>query len=227
MPQTRFFHKNPWIFPAALGLVLGVCLWGSWGPSRAFALDSNSPLFQQGIPQGKTAQPLALPEEAPTPSPGIFSTFLRLIFALAVTIGLIVLTVWGLKLVWEKKGWNSPGDENKPVKVLASTFLAPRKTIYLVEIGSRILVLGVGHEEVNCLDVIRESGEVEALKAASQQGFPKIFSRVIHRNEMAEERVEARKILEEGSKTLGGYVEKLRKLKSKEKHPDGSADDQA
>src|SRR5258708_3978059 len=155
MPMTRFFHRNPWNLLLALGLVLGVCFFQPQEGSRAFALDSTSQIFDQSqnpkTSQAVSGQPMALPEETANPSPGFFSTLLHLVFALAITIGLIVLTVWGLKLVWEKKGWNQVSEEGKPIKVLASTYLAPRKTIYLVEVGKRILVVGVGNEEMSCL----------------------------------------------------------------------------
>lgn len=183
------------------------------------ALDSNSPLFDQtpvasaGV--SSVRQPMALPEESPNPSPGLFSTLARLIFALAVTLGLIVLTIWGLKWVWEKKGWNQWAEEGKVIRVLASTYLSPRKTIHLVEVGKRILVVGVGGDEMTCLDVIREPEEVEALRGTAQQGFPKIFNRVVQRHDAADQQAETKRIFEESSKAVGGYVAKLKNMKKK------------
>src|SRR5579883_1360871 len=141
MPQTHFLlnlaSRNLFI---PFGLVVGFCFF-LLGPSKAFALDSNSPLFDQTPVSSSgtnfNSQPMALPEESPNPSPGLFSTLARLIFALAVTLFLIFATVWGLKWVWEKKGWNQWTEEGKAVRILATTYLSPRKTIHLVEIGKR------------------------------------------------------------------------------------------
>src|SRR5579885_1210718 len=88
-----------------LGLALGLCFFQSFTAFQAFALEPNSPLFDQSTPSAssKVSQPLALPEESPNPSPCFFSTLVRLLFALALTIGLIFVTVWGLKVIWEKR----------------------------------------------------------------------------------------------------------------------------
>lgn len=220
MPQTLSVWK--WelrSFTALFSLLLGVCLFGIWAP-KALALDSDSPLFDQtpvasaGV--STTRQPMALPEESPNPSPGLFSTLARLVFALAVTLGLIVLTVWGLKWVWEKKGWNQWAEEGKTIRILASTYISPRKTIHLVEVGKRILVVGAGGDEMTCLDIIREPEEVEALRGATQQGFPKIFNRVVQRHETADHQAETKRILEESSKAVGDYVAKLKNIKKKD-----------
>src|SRR5205823_5331151 len=125
MPMTRVISMNPWKLSALLGLVLGVWLFQPFFASKALAVDSNSPLFEKKqndyADKEKTAEPLALPEETPNPSPGLFSTLLRIFFALALIIGLIVVTVWGVKFVWGKQGWNNLGEQGKPIKVLTST----------------------------------------------------------------------------------------------------------
>ena len=213
-----------------LAIVIGVCFVQIFPNSKVLALDSNSPLFDQNqqtsASKEKVPTPLALPEEIPNPSPGIFSTLLRLLFALALTIGLVIATIWCLKIVWEKRGWNNQADEGKPVKVLTSTFLSPRKVIHLVEIGKRILVVGAGTDEMNCLDVITQPEEVEALRQAAQQGFPKVFRHVLQKHETAEQEEETQKIVEESTKVVGGYVEKLRKISQKKKTTSGLVDEE-
>lgn len=224
MPTNCLFNRNPWNLLFTLGLVLGVCLFQPFGVSKAFALDSTSQIFDQGqnvkSNQTPSSQPLAMPEETPNPAPSLFGTLARLVLALAVTIALIMLTVWGLKWVWGKRGWNQLAEEGKSVRVLSSTYLAPRKTIHLVEVGKRILVVGVGSEEMTCLDIIREPEEVEALKNAAQQGFPKIFNRIVQRHDTIQQESENQRILEESSKVVGGYVAKLKNMKKKKNTPE-------
>jgi len=206
---------------SVIPLVISVCFFVIFSYSKALALDSNSSFFDQNpqtaASKDKVSTPLALPEETPNPSPGIFSTFIRLLFALSLTIGLIFATVWCLKIVWEKRGWSNQIDEGKPIKVLASTFLAPRKIIHLVEIGKRVLVIGTGADEVNCLDVITQPEEIETLRQATQQGFPKVFSRILQKHEVVEQEAETKKILEESRQVVDGYVEKLKKISRKKK----------
>jgi flagellar biogenesis protein FliO len=217
MPKILFLYAYPRNLSFALGLVLGVCVFQSCFSSKAYALDSDSQIFEQNqnvnSSEVKKSQPLALPEETPNPSPSLFVTLVRLLVALIVIIGLIVLTVWGLKLVLEKKGWNQFTEEGKPLKVLTSTYIAPRKAIYLIEVGNRILVVGVGSEEMNCLDVIQDTEEVNALRGAALQGFPKIFSRISQRQETANREAETKEIIKESNQVVGEYLNKLKKMK--------------
>ena len=219
MPTNRLISWRPWNPFFTLGLIMGVCLFSFLVPSKTLALEADSPLFEQkagsASSQPSAGQPLALPVEKPNPSPGLFSTFLRLLFALVVVVGLIILTVWGLKIFWEKRGWGIGTDEGKLIKVLASAYLAPRKTIYLVEIGKRVLVVGVGNGEMSSLDVITEHSEVEFLRQTAQQGFPKIFGRVMQKEEAAEQELETRKILEESKRVVGATVERLKEFSKK------------
>ncbi len=213
---------------ALLGLAMVVFLFAPVPGFKAFALDQDSSIFEKKSDASKpqaTGQPLALPEESPNPSPGILSTLFRLVLALALVIGLIVLTVWGLKIIWEKRGWAGVSEENKLIRILSSTYLAPRKTVHLVEVGKRVLVLGVGHEEIHCLDVITEPAEVESLRHGAQQGFPGIFGRVVQKHETIQQEQEAQKMVEEGKQVVGGYVEKLKGYSKKKKDgPQGPED---
>lgn len=231
MPIATASRRNPLNLSfLLLGLVLGVCYFQPWGMSRAISqVDEKSSMFQQDAKSKSNAasssQTMALPEEAPPPSPGLFSTLMRLLLALAVTIGLIVLTVWGLKWVWGKRGLNQWTEEGKVLRVLATTYISPRKSIYLVEVGNRILVVGVGGEEMRCLDVIREPEEVDALRGAAQQGFPKIFNRVIQRHETADHEAETKRILEESKQAVGNYVAQLKGIKRKKNTPESSGEE--
>ena len=227
MPRTLVFINNPWKLACLLSLALGVLFFQPSGLSNALALEPNSPLFDQsqngGPRQTPSTQPMALPEETPNPSPGIFSTLLRLLLALGVTIGLVVATVWVLKWVLERKGWNQGQNEGKAVRVLATTYLAPRKSIHLVEVGKRILVIGVGSEEIHCLDVIQEPAEVEALRgAAGQQGFPKVFNRVLGRHETEDQKADAQRLLDESRQAVSGYVDRLKNMRKKKNNPEST-----
>jgi len=215
MPMNRSIFVNPWTLTTLIGLVLGVCLFQLLTPAKSLAIDSNSPIFEknQNVPSGdkeKGGQPLALPEEAPNPSPGFFSTLARILLALTLIVGLIILTVWGVKFAWEKQGWGNLNEAGKPMKVLTSTYLGPRKTIHLIEVGKRLLVVGVGKDEINRLDVITDPEEVETLRQATHHGFPKIFNGIMKKHETVEGEAETKRILSEGNELVGGYVKKLK-----------------
>lgn len=209
--------RNPWRTAAFCAGFLGVCLF--LGVSRGLALDDQSSLFQ-GQPgkvstPGAVAAPLALPEESQSPSPSLFSTLLRLVLALTITIGLAVVTIWGLKWVWENKGITQAGEDGKPVRVFHTTYLAPRISIQLAEIGSKVLVLGVGHEEVRCLGVIEDPSEIAALKENAPSGFPQALQRILKNKEAQEKGERAQAAFRESHEAVGEYVQKLKNLKKK------------
>lgn len=223
--MNRITAFNP---KALLGLFL-IVGWIIFMPPAVQAIDSNSPIFHQDKTMSQDATPssdqVSLPEEAPNPSPGFFSTLFRLFLALTLIVVLIVATVFGLKLILDKKGWNGFAEEGKSIRVLTSAFLAPRKTIHLVEVGKRILIIGAGNEELTCLDVITDPAEIELLRQSNQQGFPKIFNKVIRKQETDLQHEEAHRIAEESKKVVDGYVKKLKRISKKtENENDGSTD---
>lgn len=217
MRNNHSFSFKPWTPSVLRYLSLGLFLLCLAHSSPARAIDQTSQLFQQTTQGAVSSQPMALPETTASPSPGIFSTFLRLLIALGLVVGLIFVTVWGLKLIWEKRGLNNPADDTKPVKILTSTYLAPRKAIYLVEVGSRILVLGVGNDEVNRLDVITDPDEIEMIRHSSQAGFPNILNRLLQREVIEKSDEETERMIIESNETVGGYVEKLKQAGKKKK----------
>jgi len=200
--------------------------------SRAFAIESTNPLFQENqtsssLQQENQGQPLALPETSSSPSPGIFSTFIRLVLAIVLTVGLIYATIWGLKIVWEKRGLTNNADETKPIKILTSTYLAPRKAIHLVEVGNRILVLGVGNDEITRLDVIVDPTEVQSIRQSTQTGFPNILERLINREAVEKADEKTQQIITESNEAVSGYVEKLKRTGQKRKEENDFSKDQS
>ncbi len=221
MSNIYFFTLSPWRLSFLLVLSVGLCVFYFTNTSGVFAdVTATSSIYQQspaGIntPIEKPGQPMALPEAGDSSSPGIFSTFFHIVLNLGLIVVFILITVWCLKMILEKRVNTSGADEAKPIKVLTSTYLAPRKTIHLVEVGNRILVLGVGNEEISRLDVITDPAEMETIRQATQAGFPNILERLIHREVTEETESETEKIIAESSSTINGYVEKIKRTSRK------------
>ena len=226
MSLIPFFKKNPlrssWLWAG----FVGVCLLVGPGP-RSFGIDDQSGLFQgqsgkASTPVPNGTSPVALPEETPTQAPGIFSALVGMIFSLAVVLTLVVVTIWGLKWVWERRGSVAGFEEGKPVQVFHTTYLAPRMSIQLVEIGSKVLVLGVGHEEIRCLDVIKDPQEIAVLKESAPSGFPKTLQRMLKNKEAQEKGERAQAAIRESHEAVGEYVQKLKNLKKKKNSNDST-----
>ena len=219
MSDSHPTFSQPWRLIVLCLMGLGMILLFAANTSHVFA-DDLSQLYQ-AAPGAASSQALPLPDASSTPTPSLIGTFLRLILTLLLIVCLIFVTVWGLKLILEKRGINSLEDETKPVKLLSSTYLAPRKAIHLVEMGKRILVLGVGNDEISKLDVITDPEEIEMIHQSTQVGFPNILDRLLQREVADKTDEETEQMIIESNETVGGYVEKLKKAGKKKK--DGSS----
>ncbi len=197
-------------------------------PNRSMGIEPDSPLFETNsittTGNGSQNLPLPLSQELPSATPSLLDTLGRVLAALTLIIVLIVATVWGLKLIWEKRGLTLKGEDGKSLRILSSIFIAPRKTIHLVEVGKRILVVGVGNEEIHPLDVIADPVEVEALKRNSTQGFPVLLEKILHKSDGPAVVADTEKIVAESKKTLDGYIERLKKASPKKKKDSGESD---
>ncbi len=95
----------------------------------------------------------------------LWDSLFRTIAALAVVLGLMgLLTVVARRLLGGRLG--APG--TRPlVQVLASGYIAPRKTIALVSVAGDYLIVGTTANDVVPLGRVSDAGRVDALLAAS------------------------------------------------------------
>lgn len=93
--------------------------------------------------------------------PGTIAVLFGLFWKLALVTGLIIVTVWALRRLLKTGG--IPLVAQGAVKVLSVTHLDTRRSIYLLEVGDRLLVVGGGGESLNLLAEITspvEKGQV-------------------------------------------------------------------
>jgi len=95
--------------------------------------------------------------------------FLKSIGALILIAILIFASVFLIKQLYKIK--NGKKFNNSFITVLGSSFLAPKKSIYLVEICNRILVLGVTESEINILTELPKE-ELELDFSAAGKSYP-------------------------------------------------------
>jgi flagellar biogenesis protein FliO len=96
-----------------------------------------------------------------------------------------------------------------------------------VEVGNRILVLGVGNDEITRLDVITDPIEMETIRQSTQVGFPNILERLIHREVAEKTNAETQQIISESSAAVSGYVEKIKRTNRKRKEQNELPEDRS
>jgi len=134
----------------------------------------SSPIYSQQPPTpnpvDETQMRLNLPEEtnqAPVTTDLSIWDFLRMIFVLAVLVGLI----WGFVYLM-KRFTQRPNSELDGVRLLATFNLSPTRVLYFVEVGEKVLLLSGAENGVNHLMQIDDQVLIDHLRLKAAQVKP-------------------------------------------------------
>ena len=132
-----------------------------------------------------------------------YSLTFDLVVKLGLVIGLIYLTMWALKrFVLGPQARTKAARLTGRLEVLDTTHLAPNRTVYLVEVADRVLVLGATQSTLSTLAEIKEPGAIDLLKAGPSEpsAGPPSFAEHIQRLTAS---LTARAVGEAGSEAAG------------------------
>jgi flagellar protein FliO/FliZ len=100
-------------------------------------------------------------------SVSIMSSFLKMIFALAIIIGLLLGAVYFLKRFLPNA---TPGlGDNSVINIVAARYLGPKSSIMIVEILGKMVVIGVAADKMSYLTDISDEGALEKLRKLKEQ----------------------------------------------------------
>lgn len=100
-------------------------------------------------------------------SVSIMSSFLNMIFALAVILGLLLGAVYLLKKFLPNA---APGlVDNSIINVVASRYLGPKSSVMIVEILGKVVVIGVSADKLSYLTEISGEEALAKLKDIKEQ----------------------------------------------------------
>jgi flagellar biosynthetic protein FliO len=105
-------------------------------------------------------------------SPGIFGTIVKLILSLVVVVGLIYLSIFLLKKISNRTMPSS----DQLIKVIGRSYLTPKQSLYIVKLGLKYAILGVGENSVNLIKEL-STEEIDSLKPVADK--PKGFQEVL------------------------------------------------
>lgn len=88
-------------------------------------------------------------------------TYIKVILILAFVIAIILLSVKLLKKLSPQL--NRTGDGNA-IKIISSTWLGPKKSLYLIKIASKYLLIGVTENNINLLREIDDQQDISSLE---------------------------------------------------------------
>lgn len=120
------------------------------------------------------AAPLALAAEGGPAPPELQSgVYLaaKAVAALAVVLGLLLVLYWVLRRFAPGQAAGGAG----PLKLLGRMPLGARKWLALVEVGGKVLLLGVADHNINLLATIDDQEQVSRISAARPVSFSSLF----------------------------------------------------
>ena len=110
-------------------------------------------------------------------APEIVSTAFRMLTALGIVLGGLLVCVYFLKRFLKK---DVGGSNDQLIKVIASQYIGIKKNISLVEIPGSILVVGVSNDNISLLTKIEDEMVLDDLRQESCRIAPS-FSDHLHR----------------------------------------------
>jgi flagellar protein FliO/FliZ len=102
-------------------------------------------------------------------APEIFSTALRMLTALGIVLGGLLVCVYFIKRFLKR---DVGGSKEQLIKVIASQYIGIKKNICLVEIPGSILVVGVSNDNISLLTKIEDEIALEVLHQANSRLAP-------------------------------------------------------
>lgn len=106
--------------------------------------------------------------------PALGASVLQMLFGLAVVIAVLLACLWLLRRLSVPRGSVTPA-------VLGATAVGPRERVVLVEVGERVLVLGVAPGRVSRLHDLPRAELPAAAPAAAGEGFAGWLQQAVER----------------------------------------------
>ncbi|MHB8910341.1 MAG: flagellar biosynthetic protein FliO [Syntrophales bacterium] len=100
-----------------------------------------------------------------------FPALLKMVFALAIVIGLLVATMYVLRRYLSHSP--SGSRDGSLIQIVATRYLGPKCSILMVEVLGKVIVLGLTNGQMTVLTTIDDEYALEKVYAARENEAPK------------------------------------------------------
>ena len=164
-------------------------------------------LEESKIPSFKKSTPLKLKDEIKEPlllagsekaveDNSLWESGMKMLTTLAFVVGLMFFLFYVFKKLVAKQGMFGTAD--KPIRVISTGFLGPKKSIAMVEVAGRVLILGVANDQITLLSSLEDEEEVARILNNDSKG--KNGKRVHSENNVSKNEMPQDKKIERDSK---------------------------
>jgi flagellar protein FliO/FliZ len=106
-------------------------------------------------------------------TPDMLTASLKMIASLGMVLALILGLLYGIKKVTRQRAGDAGG---KQIRVLESHYMGVKKTISLVSVPGKVLVVGVSGDRINLLDTLDEDLVRPRMAADETNAFGALLS---------------------------------------------------
>ena len=106
-------------------------------------------------------------------TPDIFTAGLKMIASLGVVLAMILCLLYGIRKMTSQRMGAAGG---KRIHVLESHYMGVKKTISLVRVPGKVLVLGISGDRINLLDTLADDMVEQDMPPSAPKSFGPIFS---------------------------------------------------
>lgn len=104
----------------------------------------------------------------------LLPSFLRMIFALAIVLGLLIGVMYFLKKFLQPAG--SLADDSSLIKIIATRHLGAKNSIVLIEVLDQVIVVGISNQQMTPLACIDDPQALANIKIAGSSSRTFNFS---------------------------------------------------
>jgi flagellar protein FliO/FliZ len=98
----------------------------------------------------------------------IFWSFLKMISALAIILGLLIGSTYFFKRFMKDAVMST--DQGEMISVIATRYLGPKSSIMLVDIVGQVVAIGISNNQITMLTDISDPASLERLKQNRKSG---------------------------------------------------------
>jgi len=102
----------------------------------------------------------------------LFFSFIKMISALAVVLGLMIGAAWFLKRIGARTGMGIP--DGQLIRVVSSSYIGPKNSIVVVDVLGELLVVGISGTQMTLLTSISDEGKLNKLREIRTGALPQV-----------------------------------------------------
>lgn len=138
--------------------------------------------FFSGLAVFCTAPAFAAPADSTIVAASALPDATGLVVRMVLSLGIVLMLIWGAVYVLQRlsgKNGQLGGSNASHIRVLDRTYLAPKKAVYVLQIGSRTLAVGVTDTQISPLAELDPEETRAAYPALPVRNGPPSFANLL------------------------------------------------